>query len=289
MLVKDKNLTELEEIQDLRSTFAGGAEKDRNAYLGSIKRNSKGVYTLAIQGGGPCHGAFQGRLETLSGSSYLLSSVQSAADQEKILDLWTHYLANESPFAEAFVSKDVADIKKYGWVIRTDMSQNFIGNACIATRFVTEKYSQNLSVRHKVFNTLREAGYDIWESYLFCHIFSFQSGKWPLTVSPHNGGHTIFTITSFDKVMLKSALEANFVGKDPTLFKDFGGYRHGTLNTIWGYNKHGNIADRLLALKPRQKTVKVNHNIFEKKPVGGYAINDIDQLRDVVEQIKGML
>lgn len=285
----------LDQIQPFRVAFteAGARHKKNNAYIAAVMKQKDGKLRFCDLGAGPCHGALAYsslRHQMLDGEQLevVLSQVQnlraSQEDSEKFID----WLVNRSSWAEVFITKDVKDILKYGYVARTDLSNNLVAGAMIATRFITESYSQDICERIPVYKELLESGCDEAEAYIFSHVLSAEKPKasspYPIIVSALYSGHEPFGVSSKSVSYFKNFLTGKVASPKMT-FKERKGYENGIYGT-WGGDSDRTFTDFCRNLKPRSAQMAVNYNIFEKKRGSGFAISNRTELRDIVAQMK---
>ncbi len=102
-------------------------------YYGCIDKTGQWIRGF---GNGPCYGGVMG----LKGSVAIFNKViQLPRVNEENQAIFYDYLANHSPWADAFISKDTDKVMKDGlMVLQTDMPANYIIGAAIATRFMWE-------------------------------------------------------------------------------------------------------------------------------------------------------
>lgn len=285
----------LEQIQTFRAAFAetGLQWKKNNAYIAVVVKQKDGKLRLCELGAGPCHGALAYsslRYQMLEGEQLevILSQVQelraSQADSEKFID----WLVNRSAWADVFLTKDVKDILKYGYVARTDLSNNLVAGAMIATRFITESYSGDICERIPVYKELLDAGCTEAEAYIFSHVLSAEKPRarspYPIIVSALYSGHEPFGVGSKSVSYFKNFLTGK-VANPKTTFKERKGYESGIYGT-WGGDSDKTFTSFCRKLKPRSAQMAVNYNIFEKKKDSGFAITNQIELRDIVAQMK---
>ena len=288
----------LDHIQSTREKFADRADtnKGSNAFIGLIfKHKVNGELQYYELGSGPCHGALsQSSLRSYCSGiikdyepEYILSSVQRLLVPQADAEMFIEWLVQRSPYQEAFITKDVKDILKYGYVCRTDLPNTFVAGALIASRFITENYNDWIVERFKVFKKFIEAGISETEAFLFAHSFGLKTkagGKWEMEVSNLSSGHAAIDLGNRGLTYAKNFLTANIADKRLT-FKERCGYESGIFS-VWGGTEVKNISSICRVLKPRSKLEAKNYNIFEKKPTAGYLINNLDDLRDIGEQLK---
>lgn len=282
----------------MREKFAerSNNNKSSNAFIGLVfKHNTTGELHYHELGPGPCHGALsQSSLRSYCSGiikayspEYILSSVQNLLVPQADAEMFIEWLVQRSPYQEAFITKDVKDILKYGYVCRTDLPNTFVAGALIASRFITESYNDSIVKRFKVFKKFTEAGISETEAFLFAHSFVLNNkagGRWEVEVSNLSSGHAAIDLGGRGLTYAKNFLNANIADKRGT-FKERMGYESGIFS-VWGESESKNLSSICRVLKPRSKLDAKNYNIFEKKPTAGYLINNLDDLRDIGEQLK---
>lgn len=103
---------------------------------------------------------------------------------DEALDLWITYLTSYSPYADAFITKDPAYIKEYGYILRGDAPSRLVVGACFATRQVWEKKE-----RAEGFLELYKAGLSLDEAFLFgCQCSVYKNGK--MKLGQEGSGHS---------------------------------------------------------------------------------------------------
>ena len=103
-------------------------------YYGCINKTGQWIRNFDS---GPCYGGVMG----LKGSVAIFNKViqRTRMINEENQAIFYDYLANHSPWADAFISKDTDKVMKNGlMVLQTDMPANYIIGAAIATRFMWE-------------------------------------------------------------------------------------------------------------------------------------------------------
>lgn len=288
----------LDNIKELRQEFikAGSTQKSGNAYVGIVYMEAKSK-TLKLRdlGRGPCHGALQvgslqydSFLQGLNTPEYILSQVQKLLVSEGDAKGYIEWLVQRSPWNEVFITKDVDDILKLGYVARTDLPNNFVAGAMVATRFITEGYTQDVVARFPVYKEFIAAGCSETEAYVLAHTYAKEGKKpYPLLVQPLCSGHTAISVDSRSEDYFKRFISANPDYKGLS-FKEMKGYENKIYDT-WGKISGRGFKDFYSSLRPRSGKVTVNHNIFEKRKTDTYYINNQDELKDIVSQIKEQL
>jgi hypothetical protein len=103
---------------------------------------------------------------------------------DEALELYITYLTSYSPYAEAFLTKDVKFILEHGYVIDGDAPNRIVAGACFATRQVWERPG-----RAEAFLELYKAGVPLDAAFMFgsqCSVFKGGKMKFGLTSSDHN-------------------------------------------------------------------------------------------------------
>jgi len=282
-------------LEDFRKGFSASSKENKNfnAYLGFIQQDKAGVQTLKILGSGPCHGAFStSNLSRFvpSGNTieYLLSSVQHLLAGKADVIKYFDWLANRSPWADVFVTKDPEDIIKNGWVVDPKFPANFVTSALIATRFVTESYTDVIYKRFKVYKDILAMGFKEQEAFLFSYYFNrSKDGKsFPVTFTPVSSGHTVIGLDNATESYCRNFLLGEAKGALGGTFKDSKGYTADIHNTWKTPGVAGSAAfnNWLKALRPKDATAKKNLNIFHKMPTSGWEIPNEAAFKSVIEQ-----
>lgn len=282
-------------LDELRKTFTEASKgyKTSNAYLGVILQEGEKEQTLQILGSGPCHGAFSSsslyhKLPKNSSIKFLLSSVQKLLVPEEEAISYFDWLANRSPWKEVFVVKDPKDIIENGWVVSTNFPTNFTISALIATRFVTESYTDLILKRYKVYKDILSLGFNESESFLFSHFFGRgKTGRqFPLTFLPLTSGHAVLGVGSPTESYCRNFLLGIPEGAFNDTFQESRGYSGGIFD-VWK-NPKGDSSPALnnwiRNLRPKDAKAKKNLNIFHKEPTSGWEITNKKDFKSVVEQ-----
>lgn len=279
----------MKELEKIRTQFAkdyksnGGSP---NAFIGLVLDDM----SYQCLGGGPCHGAlqqYQLQSKLTAPVKYILSWVIPLQSTVAFANEYIRWLANESPWADVFVVKDVEDIKKFGWVVSADYPHNFVASALIATRNITEKYTDQVCARLPIYEEILRLGFSHAEAYIFSATYNkVSSGKklYPIQYARLSSGHSPFELTYANEAYYR-----NFLNKSPSnlkdkTFKQYNGYT-GDVCAVWakGGSKDA-FSDWMKGLKPKVATAAKNYNIFEKAPVKGYVINSPEDFKNILEQ-----
>ena len=282
-------------LEELRKTFADAASKQKkaNAYCAVVTKDKYGDLGLADHGRGPCHGSLKS--ECYSDNKpieFVLSSVQNLlVDAGGAYDYFV-WLVNRSPWASVFITKDVDEGLKLGWVVDAHQPHQLAASALIASRFPTESYNTEVSNRFSVYMELLKLGYDEITSYLFACLFyktsSYRANIYPLTYMPLSTGHLPFDFSGQPEVYFRNILKGT-----PTLegltFSDNQGYGAG-ITSIWNTKKDSGAFTRFMrSVAPAKKEAAYNYNIFYKEAEVGSVIKSAQDFKSVVDQILGRI
>ena len=283
----------LDKIASMRAEFARGANlnKKSNAYIGLIVERANKL-ELEVIGPGPCHGSFQKNsltytLGTDRTAVYTLSAVQQLRVSTEDAKMFIEWLVQRSPWNEMFLTKDVDDILKHGYVSRTDLPDNFIVGGYIASRLITESYNEYVVDRFAVFKEMIKAGASETEAFMFAHMYASENKKktYPILLQPLNSGHATFSIGNRGKNYFKNFLTARPVNPGPN-FNVNRGY-NSRIYDIWGSPVDtAGFLGFCRKIKPRSSKEATNYNIFEKPKASSYLIANLDELKDIVVQLK---
>lgn len=225
------------------------------------------------------------------GKEYLvISSCQEIMEEitEREALPYINWLINDSPYSEAFLTKDALDCIKNSFVLRTDIPNNLLVGALIATRYVSE--SPGPADRITVWNKFVDMGMPPNIAFLFCHLFKMND-KGVTSFQAMSDGHSALTVNvDWDYIV-------NFVNG----IKKYPGENYNNtfsytgVSTLWGkrgeYYNEGNVVKFCRGIVPQKKGVKVNLNIFRKIKVDNSYIfstqEDYEELvRQIVERVK---
>lgn len=215
----------------------------------------------------------------------IVNSVQTYHDgyltlQEK--ELFMHWLANESPFKQVFVSKSAKQVLKQGYAfMQTDVPGALLGAACVAMRFLWEK--SHLTV---AWVDLVNGGMDKSLAFYLCHWIS-QSGSRTgrAELMNYNGNHVVFDQMSMQGVgnFIKGKHAKSDTYKETSRYRGYGRslYDHG--------GKSGGQLFMNLVLgmyNPTKGGAKKPVNPFKKVERGSVyyqeCINELLRLKDVL-------
>lgn len=222
---------------------------------------------------GVCHGGLRaGNYNLPTGKlEYILSSVQPpgpplvTTHTRESFKPFIHWLVNESPYADVFITKDPDDILKYGYVLRTDKPYDLVACALIASRLPTENYNRDLSIRYRLWEKFRELGFNGSESFVLSHVFNTEKvGKnlFPIIYNPLYSGHASLQ-PDFAKV---EGLKRFLLGQPMTsrkTFKENRGYGEGLLK-LWEVSDGTSLPAVLKRIPPPNTVMAKNFNIFKK-------------------------
>jgi len=195
----------------------------------------------------PCHAslkrfASEGAREGLVDLQYVLDSYHKAGsgcftnEQEEVA--YIDYLANRSPWREAFLTKNANTIHKEGAVLSAEVPANVVGAACIAGRQLWE-YSYSI----KAFNDLVEKDMKESVAFLVClslHRTELDKDKVHIITCGEN--HMVVTQELGVGGGYKNFLDDNIITRR-TLLKENGDY-YG-INSMFSDNKiNGQISLR---------------------------------------------
>lgn len=287
----------LDHLKDLRTQFAeqGRSERSSNAYIAVIVESSKEKdLKLLTLGPGPCHGSLQYQslpyqLLDHQRVKYVLSQVQKLLVDKSDAEKYIEWLVQRSPWNEVFLTKDVQDILTYGYVARTDLPNNLVAGAFVASRFITESYTKDVVKRFSVYKEMIAAGASETEAYLFAHTYSSEHQKklYPMLVQPLSSGHTALDVAGKTKDYFKRFVTASPHYAGPN-FADKKGYEN-KIYATWGSSEGNSFTKFCSKLKPRSGKETTNYNIFYKPKTFSYYVNNRDELKDVLAQIKEQL
>lgn len=234
---------------------------------------------------GPCHG-FLNRSVGYSPKAkkmYLISSLQNFhPDLDKAaIDPYMTWLVNDSPYADVFVVKDIEEIKKYNWVMRLNVPSNLLLGACIATRFLSEKYQSNhMPSRSKLWLRFIKAG--LTPSQAFLAIFSFKETEEGVSAQIMADGHTPIN-ANFGWTMVE-----NFLNKRmhcPTENYDVT-FCYDKVNNLWGgANCKDGFYKFCTDIRPITDSTTINLNIFFKEDKGSYLFSSKEDFNSLVQQL----
>jgi len=280
----------MKELEKVRTQFAKDAKTNKgssNAYIAVVE--DSGFYRLL--GGGPCHGALQkyqleGKLTYKV--KYILSWVMPILSSQAFADEYIRWLANESPWAVVFLTKDVEDIKKFGWVVSAEYPANFVASALIATRNITEKYTDSVCARLPIYEEILRLGFSHAEAYIFSASYNkaHSSGKklYPLQYARLSSGHSPFELSYANEAYYRNFLNNTPENLKKETFKENSGYTD-SVTAMWSKGgSKDSFSDWMRGIQPKVVTAAKNYNIFEKAPVKGYTINSPEDFKNVLEQ-----
>jgi hypothetical protein len=279
------------EHKDRRKSWAKES-MDSNANLAWSKKG-----TFETVGGGACHGSFSGSgrpnmLDMLYSARQKLQEVVKTSSKATDLDVervYYEWLLKESPWAEAYFDKDYDDVVKYGFSIRTDLPHDFVASACVATRFLTEKYSGSSTWvinRIPTFAELVKTGMPTVWAFVMANMYN-KNGSGKYSYSMPNGHEMLppnWTIRA-----IKNFVTGDYNKAGPTFYNN-GGYK--SIGTAWRHSEtsaHAHTSD--LARKwGVKKDNTINYNIFEPLDTGGgYPALEFEALLRVQKEIEEAL
>lgn len=195
---------------------------------------------------------------------WLLNSFQAIPkhNSKEDAELYIHWLVNDSPYKEVFITKDAKDIMENNYVVRVDIPSNMLSSAMIVSRVPTEIYSPEVSRRLLSWARFVKLGCDPTKAFLYTSMFATEEGG--LFYSPISSGHWAFFPMQNDLKYIKNFLLGRVVAPEGLYCKN---RRYENANNIWGGNygyEEKKQYDCFKKLEPRKKENKVNLNIFYK-------------------------
>lgn len=215
----------------------------------------------------------------------IVNSVQTYHDgyltlQEK--ELFMHWLANESPFQQVFVSKSAKQVLKQGYAfMQTDVPGALLGAACVAMRFLWEK--SHLTV---AWVDLVKGGMDKSLAFYLCHWISQNGSRTGRAeLMNYNGNHIVFDQLSIEGVgnFIKGNHAKSATYKETSRYRGYGRslYDHG------GKSDGQLFMNRVMSMYNATKgDVKKPVNPFKRVEQGSVSyqqcINELLRLKDVL-------
>lgn len=292
----------LAEIAEIRKEFARESlrYKGHNAFLGVVYNKDGKEYKYKQFGPGPCHGNFSKSSvysytsNTLTGVDWkALSAVQPLQTSKEGALNFFDYLFNRSPFAEVFITKDPVDAMKNGIVANTDLPENLVLSAFVASRFPTESYVKDMKERFRVWEEIKAFGFSENFAFIFSQVFKFtNTKKYEVIYMPHTSGHCTFEYNNASEAYYHNFINNTPVKLSDKTFKENGGYggRSFSGTGIWQTKGDDGAFSRWMkGLKPITFDKAVNYNIFEKAPDAGVVITSAEGFKNVLEQIQERL
>lgn len=259
---------------------------NNNVTLGGVRGEEQGVWME----NGPCHGGYsKGNcrdVKYLIWGPKLRRNLMPNSERK----LFTEWLTKESPWAPVFLSKDWKEIKQYGFVGRTDLPENFVISACIASRFTYESYCDFSGIR-AVWRSLIAAGVSLEDAYLFSHLLIKEGKGWK--VGAFSTGHSPFNLSTVQEDAYRNYWAKNLGNPSPRTFFDNGGYGgcncsayslFSNKNSSSSYS--GAFYKRILSMRPKSLNMAINHNIFKLEDKAGYLLTNKEDLFSIIDQIK---
>jgi hypothetical protein len=197
------------------------------------------------------------------------------------------WMANGSPFAKVYLTKDPDVIHKGYALLDIDQDQNLLTGACIAGRFISEPISSNNVSKH----------FSLWSdlviehkanpeaAFAFAHMFSDErKDSYPKYYNPKMY-HVLFTPSTENKEYVHNFINGKVTQKNPTYRED---QDYGSIEGLWRGKKGGNTnGDVCAGLKPRVVKKIENWNIFDsgiRKGVAGYLFKDKEEIFNAYDQ-----
>lgn len=235
---------------------------------------------FAVNNNTACHASLNYPNKEVGDILAVVSGLQSHGFSKEEEKIFVNYMLNESHWSRCFLNPSVKHVmeKRY-WIGNPDVESNFLTNAMVATRLISE-----FPNRFKVFLAAMEEGLTGNEAYLLSMVLNINSDKFVWQVSsghsPINGGNAKQLMKSF---LIEGPVKARMGG----VYKEVRGYRG--LTSVWSgadsYESKG--WDMFYAIVPAQEKVMKNLNIFYKPPKHerGYLYSKSD-LKHLIEKIK---
>lgn len=281
-------------------------EKERANFVAtanSATYNSSNAYLAAadakqgwhLLGAGACHGGFSANSygtrdwEVVFSARMVVQPIVAKLSKERKIDIEKEYytwLLNESPWAEAYVDKDYEVVKKYGFAIRTDLPHNFVASACVATRFLTEKYSGSSTWvvnRIEVMVDLLDKGVPMLWAFILANMYNKHGSKGTYSYSMPSG-HEMLP-PNWSVKALKNFITGNYNKAAPT-FRANRGYNG--IGTAWRHSegKSQHTSERA-KYWIKKKVDVINNNIFEPlDQLNGFPAIDLDTLAQLPQLIQ---
>jgi hypothetical protein len=225
----------------------------------------------------------------LSGMSHLKNKIQMIISrptnenpyEEGDLITFADWMVNESPWKDVFLNPNGKHVLNNYWWVSPDHNAEFVVNACIATRLISE-----FPERFDTFKNGLSAGLSGTEAYLAACLFS---GEDSLYFYPARS-HSIANYSSSESITRFLTHSPHFYR--PETYQEVGNYRHnqsvwdgGDVNTDWGVLHQGvKIIERF---KPGEVLKVKNLNIFYKEKMDNNAnYFQPKHLPNIMQQIK---
>jgi len=261
------------------------AQSNSNVYLGIVKKDE--VLSL---GSHPCHGGYKKNFVNYAPNALVWSPMlQKNLMKEDDVKVFVNWLTQESVWAPLYLSKSWEEVKSYGFLVRTDMSENYTISGCIASRLSFESYCDFSPLREN-WNSLREIGMNLEDAFIFAHLFSKSKKGW--VVAAFKTGHTVFDLQFTQEVGFRNYFHKTPENMNPTTFAENRGY--GPYGN--GYGVHSlfspqqaaktSFYDQIMKMLPTSAKKSTNYNIFAKKPSQGYLLQNAADVMSIVAQIK---
>ncbi len=302
-----------EDILKHREAFAIGAGQyqhasasGHNAYGAFILRDN----TLGTVGPWVCHGWLKDetfpeylrqdnlnlRLRRGASPVYILSAVMHLHTSKEFARSYIHWLVNESNWAEVFVDKDADSIMRLGYLVDANKPSNLIASAFVASRFLTESYTgtEQLLLRHKVYEKLLTLGCSRNEAFMFCHMYTPEVSKkfYPIVPMLFKTGHTPFSYSGVTQAVVKNFLTNNRVGLSTHTIAERVGYSSNSISAVWGSvttPDANSFWTKVMAIAPAKATKSVDHNIFRKIKVNGVSFSSDEDFLSVINQLRAIV
>lgn len=278
-------------LEEFREEFAAAASnhKNANAYCAVVIKDKDGNLNLYNHGRGPCHGSLKSPCYSNDKPiEFILSSVQNLLVNVNKAHEYFNWLINRSPWASVFITKDVDEGIRLGWVVDAHQPNQLVISALIASRFPTESYDTEVSSRFQVYTELLSLGYNEITSCVFASLFhktaTHRPACYPITFTPISSGHSPFSFQGQPEKHLRNILEGS-PNLDPLTFSENRGYGV-DITSIWGPRKyHDAFTSFMRQVAPERKEAAVNYNIFFKQAEVGTLIKSKKDFKSVVDQI----
>ena len=254
-----KNRMVVKALEEMNHRFINGVwSRGRVNALTVLGENE-----IVHMGSQNCTAGLRGtKLDKPKEMTYLLSALMDVSVDHPVEYL--HWLANESAYSSAFISKNSEEMVEKGVAIfDVNIPSNIMVGAIIATRCVHEStYVANL------WFDLIKAGVSGSMAFLYAHSLKPQNGKSGLVVDKHDNSHQSLSTSGTDASYIKSFLSSSpqFVNQS---YKESNTY--GSIYRTWGdsgaaYNKEPWLINYLKANLKSTKDTNVNNPFAKAMP-----------------------
>lgn len=207
---------------------------------------------------GPCHqNLFSPRIQEI-----VIGTVAMAAQADSLEDIKTYhnYLANVSPWAKCFVTKDVEEAyREGGFIMNTDEPKSHVVGACIAAR-AGHEHSRRLST----FLHLLEKGHHGNTAFMLSLKLAFDKEEGTFSEIETPGGHDCITSSLENECMLHFFTKGFPDQGDKPCKEDAGGYVvHAKIDPRAGHPARNSFGSAIMA---QLKTEQVGEG-WEKETV----------------------